>query len=80
MTMPGMGEWVIILLIVLVVFGAKKLPQLGDGVGKAIRNFKRGMESVDDDEVEVTETSHQISARPAGLSEPEPVRQEVSAA
>ena len=43
----GMGELVIILVIVTVVFGATKLPQLGDGFGKAIRNFKRSIESTD---------------------------------
>jgi sec-independent protein translocase protein TatA len=39
----GIGELVIILVIVMVVFGATKLPQLGDGLGKAIRNFKRSV-------------------------------------
>lgn len=37
----GMWELLVILLIVLVIFGAGKLPQLGEGLGKAIRNFKR---------------------------------------
>lgn len=40
----GMGELVMILVIVTVVFGATKLPQLGDGLGKAIRNFKKSIE------------------------------------
>ncbi len=44
----GMGELVMILVIVTVVFGATKLPQLGDGLGKAIRNFKRSIESPPD--------------------------------
>ena len=44
----GMGELVIILVIVTVVFGATKLPQLGDGLGKAIRNFKRSIDSPPD--------------------------------
>jgi sec-independent protein translocase protein TatA len=39
----GFGELVLILLIVVVVFGATKLPQLGDGLGKAIKNFKRSV-------------------------------------
>ena len=39
----GFGELVLILIIVVVVFGATKLPQLGDGLGKAIKNFKRGI-------------------------------------
>jgi sec-independent protein translocase protein TatA len=41
----GMGELVMILVIVTVVFGATKLPQLGDGLGKAIRNFKKSVDS-----------------------------------
>jgi sec-independent protein translocase protein TatA len=40
-----MGELVMILVIVTVVFGATKLPQLGDGLGKAIKNFKRSIDS-----------------------------------
>jgi len=43
----GMGELVMILVIVTVVFGATKLPQLGDGLGKAIKNFKRSIDSGD---------------------------------
>ncbi|HVV88755.1 MAG TPA: twin-arginine translocase TatA/TatE family subunit [Kofleriaceae bacterium] len=50
--MPGMGEWLIILVIVLIVFGASKLPQLGHGLGAAIKNFKRASQG--DDEIEVT--------------------------
>ena len=41
----GFGELVLILVIVVVVFGATKLPQLGDGLGKAIKNFKRAVNS-----------------------------------
>src|SRR3984885_4710506 len=39
--MPGMGELIVILLIVLVVFGANKLPGIGDALGRSIKNFKR---------------------------------------
>ncbi len=39
----GFGELVLILIIVVVVFGSTKLPQLGDGLGKAIKNFKRAV-------------------------------------
>ncbi len=47
--MPGMGELIIILLIVLVVFGANKLPGIGDALGRSIKNFKRASK-VEDDE------------------------------
>ena len=36
----GMPELLIIMVIVLVIFGAGKLPEIGAGVGKAIKNFK----------------------------------------
>ena len=39
----GLPELLVILLIVLVLFGANKLPQLGKGLGSAIKNFKDGM-------------------------------------
>ncbi|MBS1123682.1 MAG: twin-arginine translocation protein, TatA/E family subunit, partial [Deltaproteobacteria bacterium] len=48
--MPGMGELLIILLIVLVVFGANKLPGIGDALGRSIKNFKRASKVEDDDD------------------------------
>jgi sec-independent protein translocase protein TatA len=47
----GFGELILILLIVVVVFGATKLPQLGDGLGKAIKNFKRAVNAQNEIEV-----------------------------
>lgn len=43
----GMPELIIILVIILIIFGAGKLPQIGDGMGKAIRNFKRATRKED---------------------------------
>jgi sec-independent protein translocase protein TatA len=39
----GMPELLVILVIVLIIFGANKLPQIGEGLGKGIRNFKRSV-------------------------------------
>lgn len=39
----GMPELLIILAIIIVIFGANRLPGLGKGIGSAIRNFKDGM-------------------------------------
>ncbi len=39
----GMPELLIILAIVIIIFGANRLPQLGKGIGSAIRNFKEGI-------------------------------------
>ena len=50
--MPGMGEMLIILVIVLLVFGAGKLPQIGDSLGRSIKNFKRA--AAGDDELDVS--------------------------
>jgi sec-independent protein translocase protein TatA len=47
-----MGELVVVLLIVLLVFGASRLPQIGEGIGKAIRNFKRGINTDEDIDVQ----------------------------
>jgi sec-independent protein translocase protein TatA len=58
--MPGMGELLIILVIVLLVFGANKLPQLGDGIGKAIKNFKRGLNH--DEDIDVTPTDRRVES------------------
>ena len=41
--MPGMGELVIIFLIVLVLFGAGKIPKIAKDVGSGIRDFKKAM-------------------------------------
>jgi sec-independent protein translocase protein TatA len=48
--MPGMGELVVILLIVLVIFGANKLPQIGDALGRSIKNFKKASNVEGDDD------------------------------
>jgi sec-independent protein translocase protein TatA len=47
--MPTLGitELVIILIIVFLLFGAKRLPEMGKGIGEAITNFKKSMKSED---------------------------------
>jgi sec-independent protein translocase protein TatA len=41
----GTGEIILISIVVILVFGSTKLPQLGDGLGRAIKNFKRSVSS-----------------------------------
>jgi sec-independent protein translocase protein TatA len=55
----GFGVWelLIILVIVLVIFGAKKLPEIGGGIGKAISNFKKATN--EPDEIDVTPKSEE---------------------
>ena len=52
----GTMEIVLIGAVVLLVFGSTKLPQLGDGLGKAIKNFKRAVEPAKEIEVTAKET------------------------
>ncbi len=55
----GFGELIILLIIVLLVFGAGKLPQIGDALGKSIKNFKRAASA--HDEIEVSPKKQELS-------------------
>ena len=58
--MAGLGvqELLIILLIVVVIFGASKLPQLGKGLGEGIRNFRKSLSTSDDPNRDVAEDAN----------------------
>ena len=56
----GMPELLVILVIVVVVFGASRLPQIGEGMGKMITNFKK---SSKDDPKEITQDDAQETAK-----------------
>jgi len=55
----GFGELIILLVIVLLVFGAGKLPQIGDALGKSIKNFKRASSA--HDEIDVSPKKPEIT-------------------
>ena len=42
-SMPSGWEWIIILVVVLLLFGGKKIPELMRGIGKGVRSFKEGL-------------------------------------
>lgn len=48
--MSGPWEWIIILVIIVLLFGARKLPELAGSVGKSIREFRKASEEADADE------------------------------
>ena len=55
----GTTELFIVLAIVVVLFGARRLPELGSGVGKAIKNFKSGLSGKD--EIDVTPEPDEVA-------------------
>ncbi|MGB5753171.1 MAG: twin-arginine translocase TatA/TatE family subunit [Thermoanaerobaculia bacterium] len=61
--MPGFQELLVILLIVIIIFGASKLPQLGKGLGEGIRNFKSGLKS-DKDSNDQDDAASNTNAKP----------------
>ena len=61
----GVWELLVILLIVIVIFGAGKLPQLGDALGKSIRNFRKSFKG----------ENQEIEAKVRRLDEPEKPQQ-----
>jgi len=62
----GFTELILILVIVLIIFGAGKLPQLGEGLGKAIKGFKKSVHEADAIEAEAqAQAAQQQMASPA---------------
>jgi sec-independent protein translocase protein TatA len=64
--MPNIGwpEIIIVLVILLVIFGPKRLPHLGKSIGESVHHFKKGIKGEDDDEQQ-----EQIQATPAQLNQ-----------
>ena len=55
----GTTELLVVLGIVIVLFGARRLPELGSGLGKAIKNFKAGLSGKD--EIDVTPKKEEVT-------------------
>ena len=74
----GFTELILILFIVLIIFGAGKLPQLGEGLGKAIKGFKKSVHEADAIEAEAEAAAQQqmaasqqsIQAAPPSVEQP----------
>jgi sec-independent protein translocase protein TatA len=71
----GFTELILILFIVLIIFGAGKLPQLGEGLGKAIKGFKKSVHEADQIEAEAqVQPQVQQVAAPQTQAAPPPVQ------
>ena len=60
----GFTELILILFIVLIIFGAGKLPQLGEGFGKAIKGFKKSVHEADAIEAEAQASEQKMADAP----------------
>ena len=67
MGMPGGMEWVLIALVVLLLFGGKKIPELAKGLGSGIKNFKNAVK--EDEEVASTDKKEEIQKKAETKSE-----------
>ena len=68
----GFTELILILFIVLIIFGAGKLPQLGEGVGKAIKGFKKSVHEADAIEAEAQAQAQQTEPAQAQAIQAQP--------
>ncbi len=66
----GWMELLLILIIVLIIFGAGKLPQLGEGLGKAIKGFKKSVHEADAIDVTPTDQAQQAQSQATTQSDP----------
>ena len=57
---PSFQESLIIVFVIVLVLGATRLPQIGDALGRSIRNFKKGMKG--ENEIDVTPKSKKLEA------------------
>ena len=63
----GLPELLVLLLIALIIFGANKLPEIGSGLGKAIRNFKKA--TSEPEEIDITTRQDKISSEEKSSSQ-----------
>jgi sec-independent protein translocase protein TatA len=74
----GWMELLLILIIVLIIFGAGKLPQLGEGLGKAIKGFKKSVHEADAIDVTPTDQAQQAQSQATTQSDPAQPTQETT--
>jgi sec-independent protein translocase protein TatA len=68
--MPGGSELLLILLIVLVVFGHNRIPQLGDALGKGIKNFRKSF-AKDESELKASQPEVEVEVRTLPEAKPD---------
>jgi len=67
----GMGELIVIFLVVLLLFGAKRLPEIGSSLGKGIREFKGSVREIEH-EIKMSDSPHKATPPPTRSDDGEP--------
>ncbi len=70
----GFGELVLIFGVLLLLFGAKRLPELAGGMGKGIRDFKRAINGLDEQSIQANSQQNYLQSTPP-VAEPVPAAQ-----
>jgi sec-independent protein translocase protein TatA len=58
------GHLILLAIVVIVLFGGKKLPELGKGLGEGLRGFKDGMKGVTEEVNKTSDTAHTVTPKP----------------
>jgi sec-independent protein translocase protein TatA len=66
----GFGEMILIFFVLLLLFGAKRLPELASGMGKGIRDFKRAVNGLDEQSIAAGEQPNYLQAPPPAAQPP----------
>ena len=75
----GFGEMLLIFFVLLLLFGAKRLPELATGMGRGIRDFKRAINGLDETSIQANQQQNYLQATPAPEAQPAPAPQAVTA-
>ena len=68
----GFGEMVLIFAVMLLLFGAKRLPELAAGMGKGIREFKRSVNGLDEQSIQANQQQNYLQQAPPPAAPPVP--------
>ena len=71
----GIEKLLLIFVIILLIFGAKRIPEIAGSMGKGIREFKRSLKEIDDDSSATMPPARQLDAAPTSGGEPKKLSQ-----
>ena len=63
-------HWAVVIVIAIVLFGSKKLPDLGKGLGEGFRGFKEGLKGITEDTPKPADTANVVTPKPETPTEP----------